>query len=62
MVEFRETGGGYEVIVDNIIFGYIDNINGFFIDPTTTKNFMIISPDDLKKIAEKAEKAMEEKL
>ena len=54
MVEFRHTMGGYEVRVDGNPFGHIVK-NGFFTDPTVVKNFMRVSSDDLRKIADKAE-------
>lgn len=54
MVEFRSTMGGYEVRVDGQLFGHIDK-DGFFTDPTVVKDFMRVSSNDLRKIADKTD-------
>lgn len=45
---------GVSVEVDSLPFGHIDEL-GFFTDPTVIREFMRVSPGDLKKIAERAE-------
>lgn len=54
MVRFSLTMGGHEVLVGGKKIGYIES-RGFFTDPTVIREFMEVSPDDLRAIADKAE-------
>ena len=54
MVTFELTAGGYTVKVNHQHVGWISRERGFFTDPTAIKEFIEISPADLKTIAEKA--------
>lgn len=56
MVEFELTMGGWAVFVDKKAFGHIDNTNTFFTSPGTIKEFVKLSPKDLREIADKVEK------
>lgn len=55
MVTFEQTMSGYSVYVDNKLFGWIDKERRFFTDPTVIKEFIQLSPSDLREIADKAE-------
>lgn len=55
MVEFRETMGGFDVLVDGKLFGRLQKGNGFFTDPTVVREFLVVSPGDLIRIALKAD-------
>ncbi len=55
MVEFRETIGGFDVLVDEKLFGRLQKGDGFFTSPTTVREFLIVSPEDLTRIALKAD-------
>lgn len=55
MLTFRETMGGYEVLIDGKQFGWISKENGFFTDPTAVKEFIKVSPSQLMEIAKNVE-------
>ena len=60
MVDFEQTMGGHAVKVNGKLFGWIEK-RGFFTDPTVIKEFTEVSPVDLRKIADMAEQAIQEK-
>ena len=55
MLTFERTAGGYKVLVNNKHFGWIDKDDGFFSDSTVIKEFIPVSANDLRQIADKAE-------
>ena len=55
MVEFKFTPGGFDVLVNGKLFGHLQKGEGFFIDSTVIKGFLVVSPGDLTKIAIKAD-------
>ena len=52
---FLPTQAGYQVSVNNITVGYISRERGFFTDPTAVASFVVISPQDLRVIADKVD-------
>ena len=55
MVIFQPTMGGFDVLVNEKIFGRLQKGDGFFTDPTVVRDFLIVSSGDLAKIALKAD-------
>lgn len=55
MVKFRETMSGFDVLVDEKLFGRLQGGSGFFMSPTTVREFLIVSSEDLIAIALKAD-------
>ncbi len=54
MVNFHQTMGGFDVLVDGKLFGRLQKGRGFFTDPAVVKEFLVVSPQDLNQIASKA--------
>ncbi|MBI2637442.1 MAG: hypothetical protein HYW88_00945 [Candidatus Sungbacteria bacterium] len=57
MVKFTLTMGGFDIFVDEKFFGRLQKNDGFFTDPTVTKEYLVVSSKDLITIALKAEEA-----
>ena len=55
MVTFKLSMGGFDVLVDGKLFGYLQKGDGFFTDSTVIKDFMKVSSADLTEIARKAD-------
>lgn len=55
MVKFLRTAGGYEVVVDDVVFGHLQQGVGFFTGPTNIKKYVAVSCTDLSKIASAGE-------
>lgn len=61
MVKFTLTMGALKVLVNGKPFGYIQKGDGFFTSPCSIREHTKASPTDLRKIADKAERAMKNK-
>ncbi len=55
MLEFRPSAGGLDVFIDEKLFGRISKEHGFFTGSSVVKGFLVVSPEDLIKIAQKAD-------
>lgn len=51
MVSFRLSMGGFNVLIDEKVFGHVSRDRGFFIGPSVVKELMEISSEDLRVIA-----------
>jgi len=56
MVAFKQTMGGYEVLINDEPFGFINRERGFFTDPTVVKSFMTVNIADFEMIVWKIRK------
>ena len=55
MVTFPETMGGCKVTIDGKLLGHISKEHGFFTGSTTIEDFIKVSPEELREIADKVE-------
>jgi len=60
MVTFPETMGGCEVRIDGKLLGHLTKGRSKLFISTTIRNFIGVSPEDLRKIADKAEEMIKE--
>lgn len=60
MVSFEVTSGGYKVVVGGKTFGNISKERGFFTGPAVAEEFLEVSSDDLRLIADAAEEVRKE--
>ena len=53
MLNFRPSMSGFEVQLNEKTFGHIDKEHGFFTSSTFIEDFVALSEEDLRKIADK---------